>query len=276
MSQQRNLSHIMRSYTVISFGKFPKSRKGGISSIILALILAVPGCQGYSVTGGPRPLVSDPLTSSASPELPSFGLRSLVVFPLDNGTATSLSDEELKDLTKLLVGEIQANSSLSVLNLTEEKNVSSAIESAQKKLGPVSTQAQSLGRALNAQSVLYGTIVRYAPISGTSAPESPFRFEGTLEDVNADQPQDSLRGAVASPKQTLPGGVGFRLTLLDPKNGRALWNAIFDLQERNVAENLLQLSRQVQIAGSRAELERIAQFGFRSAVKDLENSRKTK
>jgi len=245
----------------------------GVGALILPFLA---GCQGYSVTGGPGPLVSEPLRVTRNSELPGRALKSIVVLPLQNGVGVELSDEDLAQGTKLLLEELQSNSSLSVINLSEEKSTNAAIEKVLDKKTPAAMQAKLLGQSIGAKAVLYGALTKYAPFTGGSSPESPIRFSGSIDDGDFNNPQDSLRGGVASPTRTLPGGVGFRLFLIDPLSGQTLWSSTFDLQERSVAENLFQLKRQLELAGSRAELERILRLGLRSAVKDLELAKSQK
>lgn len=251
--------------------RFTRFRRGVRAGTIFLLTAGTIGCQGYSVTGGPGPLVSDPLRVTTSSELSA--LRSVVVLPLKNGIGVTLSPEELERATTSLLEELQSQSAIAVLNINEERTVSSALKGVLDDKVPDAVQAKSLGAKVGAKFVLFGALTKFAPLTGSSSPEGPLRFAGSIDDGDINSPQNSLRGGVAPTSRLLPGGVGFRLFLLEVSSGRTAWSATFDLEERSVAENLFQLPRQLEIAGNRQELERILRLGFRSAVKELELSR---
>jgi len=261
MSQQRKQPQILHV----------KAALRSIAGASLAAVLLT-SCKGYSVTGGPGPLVSEPLRATAAPDLPAAGVKSVAVYPLQNGIGAQLSEEVLQRATENLLQELQANSTLSVLNVIEGRALAPKLDAIDSRPEPMATKARDLGRAMNAQAVLFGTLTKYAPFNGSSSPESPVRFSGANDGDVATS--NITRGAPVSSAQTMPGGVGFRLTLIDPNSGKALWTANFDLQERTVAENLFQLRKQIEIAEHRAELARILQLGLRSAVKRLESDRK--
>jgi TolB-like protein len=236
--------------------------------------LPLAGClKGYSITGGPGPLVSPPLSVSHSFELPRAALKSIAVLPLQNSLSTQLSEEELEQFTEALLQELQAQTSLSLLNLSEPEPVKVAIRESLSMREPDLSQAINLGRKLKVRGVLFGSITRFAPLAGGSAPQSPIRFSGSIDDTDFNTPGQALRGGVAPSGRTLPGGVGFALSLVDTNSGAILWSASFDVKERAVAENLFQLKQQLEFAGNRPELGRILRLGFRSAAQDLESAK---
>lgn len=237
-------------------------------------VLLSTGCiRGYSLTGGPGPLVSPPLSVSHSVELPQAGIKSIAVLPLQNALATSFSDDDLKQFTELLLQELQTYSSLAIINISEPALSQVAVVEALSLREPDLSQAMHLGRSLKAKAVLFGSITRFAPFAGGSAPQSPIRFSGSIDDTDFNNPEQSLRGGVSPSGRTLPGGVGFRLSLVESATGALLWSANFDLKERAVAENLFQLKQQLKLVGNRAELDRILRLGLRSAVQDLESAK---
>ena len=236
--------------------------------------LPLSGClKGYSITGGPGPLVSPPLSVSHAFDLPQAALKSIAVLPLQNSLSTELSEEELQRFTETLLEELQAHTSLSLLNLSEPEAAKKAIRESLSVREPDLSQAINLGKKLKVRAVLFGSITRFAPLAGGSAPQSPIRFSGSIDDTDFNSPGQALRGGVAPSGRTLPGGVGFSLSLVDTNSGAVLWSASFDVKERSVAENLFQLKQQLELAGNRAELGRILRLGLRSAAQDLESAK---
>ncbi len=226
------------------------------------------------MTGGPGPLVSDPLKVSPTPDLKRSSGKSVLVFPIQNGNSTALAPEELGEIDRILRNEFEANTTYTVINSLEGAASKEVIAKALKLRQPTMTQALQAGKSAKAPLVLFGSLSRYAPFVGSSSPESPVRFRGPYDVGNFDSPQNDYRGGMASPKSSLPGGVGFNLTLLDVSSGRALWEADFDIQERSVALNLFQLKRQIELANSRGELDEIFRLGVRKAARQLEAERK--
>ena len=245
-----------------------------LKKIILFLTpILLLGCQGYSITGGPGPLVSDPLKVSSSPGLKAQTAKSILVFPLSGGVGVELSADDLNSKTKIVQTELEGNSSYTVINNAESKSTLKLIEEARKLKQPLSVQARKAGELAKAPIVLYGTLTRFAPFTGSSAPQSPIKFSGSIESGDFNSPQSDLRGGVASPKSALPGGVGFNLVLISVESGATLWSASFDIQEASVAENIFQIKRQIEL-GKQAELDQILRLAARSAIKQLELERK--
>jgi hypothetical protein len=238
-------------------------------------LLALTGCQGYSITGGPGPLVSDPLKVSVSPELKASKGKSVLVFPLQNGVGVNLSTEDLAAKSKIVESELEANSTYTVINSVEAKSITIVLEDAKKLKQPLAAQAIKAGSVSKSPLVLYGTLNRFAPFTGSSAPQSPIKFSGSIDGGDFNSPQSDLRGGVASSKSNLPGGVGINLSLLSVETGATLWTANFDVQEASVAENIFQIKHQLQMGKSEG-LDQILRLGVRSAVKQLELERKVK
>ena len=211
---------------------------------------------GYSITGGPGPLVKADLTAQPESGFEPARYNEIVVVPLDSGTAEPISQFTLDELTRVLVKSFETRTSVSVVNITDKTRYQSALEkigadsnalnsAPVTASGPQQTglgRAVQLGSALNTQAALYGVVSR---------------FNGRSREQNASK----------------PAAVAFRLWLIDPKSKAVLWTAAYERAEEALSENLFAVKQNIEHGVGYKSADDLAQVGFEQAAAQLEKLR---
>lgn len=128
---------------------------------ILAVLFA--GCGGFSATGGPAPLVSDPLVVKVSPGFRASAMHSVVVVPLEGPVGRPLSVEEREQVTALVLQVLDAETGFEVLNVTEPSETTASISKFGSQGAPLANRALEISRGAKAQGALYGIVSQMQP-----------------------------------------------------------------------------------------------------------------
>ena len=210
-----------------------------VISIFLVWLCA---CSGYSLTGGPGPLVKKDLTTISHREFNPLRLNVVSVFPLIDGTSKHLPEERLSTLTKALVRSFDLKTSLEVINASKPRIVNRALSELPSGSKTLQAKAGAFAKKMGAQGVLYGVI-------------------------NRDQsgPTSDSSGARA----------GFKLWLMDVKNSLVVWSATFEHTNKPLTDNVFQVQSLYDDGILYQSVDKLFSTGFAKAALELEALRNT-
>ena len=208
----------------------------GCFFLLLAGCFFLTGCQGFSATGGPGPLVKNDLRTWRAPTFSPQTINQIVVMPLEGEVYQGLPESVQRQIARELGKTFELNTSLEVIAAGETMDAQAR--------GPQSLRAARLGEAAGVQGVLYGVLTRY-------------RIQNNLREQ---------RGR--------PSAAGFKLWLVKSGHPEPLWSASYEKEEQPLSENLFllpeALERGVGFKGSMVLLKR----GFTDAADALQQLRR--
>lgn len=211
-----------------------------IVSVLMGILIFLSACSGYSITGGPGPLVKKSLTTEPSPTFRPTKINVLAILPLEHGTSASFSPQTKEMLTALLIEAFHSGTSMEIVNAVQPKLVQNVWSEIARNPLPLQTRAASYGSRLHSQGVLYGVINHY----------------------------QQLQGSGYGASQT--GAVGFKLWLLDITSNQVVWSATFNNHEQPLSENLFRVPQALHDGVRYHSAEQIIRTGFSAAAHELE------
>lgn len=222
---------------IVTFHFMPRTLVSVLSFAILSAITigSLGSCTGYSMTGGPGPLVKDPLSVDVAPDFVPLKVNEIVVYPLEPAPGSSVPKDTAEGFTSALVKALQANSSVEVLNITDGERVQRAVDDTKNLPAFIGDRARNAAHAVSAQGVLYGYVQQFS-----LEPHSP---------------------------------VGFKLWLVNPASGSNLWTATFQATHQTLTDNLFRLPQAMKKGVRTTEPEIVINEGFRQAAVRLETLR---
>ena len=214
-----------------------------------ASTFAVSGCaeiNSSQTSSQPRrPAANPSLTVDASKHFVPLRVNVIAVMPLEADTASNLLPNSFSELNQSLVQAVQRGTSLEITNVTRTEAMNNAVKGVAGSAVSMRERACQVGKAVQAQGVLFGVVTKYEESSGS-------RFGA-----------DKLARA------------GFRLWLVEPATNKLLWTASYENEEQPLSDNLLRLREKVRSGVGFRSATELAKFGFDSAAKDLQSRRES-
>jgi hypothetical protein len=201
-------------------------------------------CTGYSLTGGPGPLIKQPLSVEVSEKFNPARTNVVVVMPLATGATAELDQHTAEQLTEELIRAASAATSMEVVNSRAPEESKKAIEEVMAMPQPERTKAIVLGQKLAVDGVLFGVVNKYVDSSG---------------------------GALGSND---PGAVSFKLWLVSPKSKEELWTATYEKHEQPLTDNLFRMGQDLRSGVHYESSLQLIRAGFLEAVRALEKARR--
>lgn len=217
-----------------------------IKSIILMNILpfAFAAC---SSTSGParlgKGLSVSPLQIEVSDDFEARTLNRVAFYPLENVPGGRIAPETLSKLSGVALNAFERETSLDFLNGSEPELFAAVYSKLARERGPLQSRAQSLGKAVKAQGVLYGFFSNYREREGTRL------------------------GASVSPS------VSFTLLMIDVKTSSVVWTARYSREQKPLSENLFQVGSALKDGVGYKTSEQLSEIGFRDIARRLEKLR---
>jgi len=212
-----------------------------LTSIFVSFLLQA--CAGYSASGGPAPLVKEPLSYEVSEKFKPASVRSVAVMLLSNGVSAQLDASLRRELTDELIDLLDLQTSLEVVNTAAPAETVRAMDAVSAMREAERKKAVEFGKRLAVDAVLFGVIERYNEATGG-------RF-GSND----------------------PASVNFTLWLLNPQTSDVLWTAVYDKRERPLSENLFRLPQEMKSGVGYESSAKLIKTGFSQAVSALERLR---
>ncbi len=212
------------------------------SGLVLLGILS--SCSEMSLTGGPRPLVHQPLTTTSTIDYQPLRLNVVAILPLQSGVAQRIPQDVLTLLSNSLERSIERNASFELIALNNKKSKH------QKALEDILTlkitrqeKAKLFAKSVGAQAVIYGDVTKFYDNSS-----------GSHEDNAA----------------------GFRLWLYDTALEKNVWEAIFDRSQQPLSDNLFRVREALKEGARYKTALELMQTGFVDVARKLEKDRQIK
>lgn len=221
--------------------KFLGFRRRFLLSFLIIGLAGLAACSQRPGAANPQPIVQHPLTSEVSKFFQPLRINTVYIYPLEAGLSLRDKTTPLDLMQKQLLDAFQSTTSLELVNTgTGAEKVSKLEQGSKKSAKALKMRAIEIGKAVDAQGVLYGVVNRYR--HGISS-----------------------GGGYAA--------VSFKLWLIEPRSGDVLWSATFEHTEESLSENLLKIKDAMKKGFRFRSVEEISQFGFQEAAKELERLR---
>ena len=213
-----------------------------LPSVFLAVFIFV-GCTGYSVTGGPGPLVHEPLSVEVSPKFKPGQLHDITVYPLSAGATYHLDEGVGSQLDAALVSALANTTAVNVLNVSAPELIAPALAKVAQMHSTERQKALAFGSAVHAQAVLFGVVTRF---------------------------RDSSGGRMGANE---PASIDFRLWLVDARTKEELWSAVYEKSEQPLTIILFRMPQELHGGVAYESAMQMAKEGFSAAARALENLR---
>ena len=224
--------------------------RGSLLSFVL-FCCGFSGCGGYSVTGGPAPLVKPPLDVQSSTDFSKMATQNVFVAPIDSVYALDLGPEVKNSLTNSLATAFQANTSADIVNFKAPASTGALAASPAAEIGSLQqfdagrlkTRALQAATKASAGAVLYGVV------------------SSCTDAVNNGTPSEG------------PANVSFHLWMLQVPSGKPLWEAAYGKRDEVLTENVFRFQQALKGSMTRFDCVQRAQDGFVLAAKQFEAQR---
>jgi hypothetical protein len=229
-----------------SFGELYMKLYKFILPMLLVGFLAA-ACSSQSGAGRGKSLgqqfVKKAFRSSSEEGFQPLKINTVAVMAPVSDVSLELSDFERLDVKKRLISSLEVGTNLRIQNLENPKKIEDLELSASRLPGTLIERALFFGQELGVQGVLFGILTRYTKPPGKRA------------------------------KSFTEAGAGFRLWLLDVKEGKVVWNATYERQQEPLTDNLLKVRESLQYGLRYRSREELLDEGFRSVASALEELR---
>jgi hypothetical protein len=125
---------------------------------LMLVICSLFSCVGYSLTGGPGPLVQDDLTTESGVSFRPSSINVVSIMPLERGLTSVLSEQELTNYNASLVKAFEQNTSLEITNLSNQSVTEKAIEEIWTQHLPREQRAKRIAAVTRAEGVVHGVV----------------------------------------------------------------------------------------------------------------------
>ncbi len=200
-------------------------------------------CSGGLGTSSAEARARGPFRAEVAEAFEPSKVNQIVVVPLESGAGVALSAEDLELLTIQLLKAVEVNTSMEVLNSSRSELCREAFLKHSGKAQSLASRAKLIGNELGVQGVLYGVLSRYEKASGSSIGDEH------------------------------PAGVGFSLSLIDPKSGELLWRGLYNESQRSLSENLFEVRRAFERGFAFQTADELFEQGIEMAAVSLESLR---